>query len=284
VNSATVARMSRSRLHLQHGPIDLILDGDGTEDSVDLAFAVATARFLRVLDELVEELSALRSRTEPSTRFRSPIARRMQMAAAQFLPEFSTPMVAVAGAVADEICAAATATENLDRLVVNNGGDIALYLSPETEVRVGLVAGDPVVARPIGVLRLAASEPVRGVATSGWRGRSWSFGIADSATVLAASAATADAGATFVANAVNLPDHREIQRRPAVEVDDNSDLGARLVTVAVGHLSDDEADAALTSGIDQANTLVEAGMIRGAVITLRGRMMTAGRVQIEPLP
>jgi hypothetical protein len=54
-------------------------------------------------------------------------------------------------------------------------------------------------------LTIRSEDGVRGVATSGWRGRSFSLGIADAVTVLARSGAEADAAATLIANAVNLP-------------------------------------------------------------------------------
>ena len=54
---------------------------------------------------------------------------------------------------------------------------------------------------------------MRGIATSGWRGRSFSLGIADAVTVLAATAAEADAAATVIANAVDLPGHPAIDTR-----------------------------------------------------------------------
>jgi uncharacterized protein len=66
--------------------------------------------------------------------------------------------------------------------------------------------------------------PVRGIATSGWRGRSFSRGIADSVTVLAKTAAMADAAATVIANAVNVV-HPGIVRRPACDIRDDSDWG-----------------------------------------------------------
>ena len=85
---------------------------------------------------------------------------------------------------------------------------------------------------------------MRGIATSGQGGRSFSLGIADAVTVLARRAADADAAATMIANAVDL-DHPAIQRRPAVRLDPDSDLGDLPVTVAVGDLSRSEVAAAL---------------------------------------
>ena len=66
---------------------------------------------------------------------------------------------------------------------------------------------------------------MRGIATSGWRGRSFSLGIADAVTVLADRAAAADAAATIIANAVDLPGHPAIVRVPACELAPDSDLG-----------------------------------------------------------
>ena len=102
-------------------------------------------------------------------------------------------------------------------------------------------------------------DPVRGVATSGRHGRSFTLGIADAVTVLAADAATADAAATLLANAVDLPGHPAIDRTPAVELAPDSDLGDRLVTVGVGHLADEEIEAALAAGHAAAEAMRRAG-------------------------
>ena len=120
--------------------------------------------------------------------------------------------------------------------------------------------------------------PVRGVATSGWRGRSWSLGIADSVTVLAASGAAADAAATMIANAVDVASPA-IERRRACDVDDDTDLGERLVTVGVGPLSEQAIEAALANGAKLAGELCEDGLIWGAVLALQGRYRVAGGVR-----
>jgi ApbE superfamily uncharacterized protein (UPF0280 family) len=192
-------------------------------------------------------------------------------------------MAAVAGAVAEEILAALVAGGGVTRAYVNNGGDIAVHLGPGESFRVGLVADVDRATRHghrlavDGTFELKDSLPVRGVATSGWRGRSWSLGIADSVTVLAATAATADAAATMIANAVNVA-HPAIRRRPAEEVDDNTDLGRLPVTVEVGPLPEDAVAAALASGVDRAAGLAERGLIWGAVLVLQSRVRVVGGV------
>ncbi|MBL8157564.1 MAG: UPF0280 family protein, partial [Anaerolineae bacterium] len=65
--------------------------------------------------------------------------------------------------------AAMLAEAPLDRAYVNDGGDIALHAAPGRSIRVGLVA-DLAAAVPDGVVCVPAESPVRGIATSGWRG------------------------------------------------------------------------------------------------------------------
>ena len=178
------------RLHLQHGPIDLILEAWGPPAAVAAAYARATARFAPLLAELVAELPALRS-PAPAP-LHGETARRMTRAVAPFRPTFITPMAAVAGAVADTILAAMTAGAPLDRAYVNDGGDIALHLAPGEAITAAIAARAGLPDR----VRVPDPDPVRGIATSGWRGRSFSLGIADAVTVLAPTAAEADAAAT----------------------------------------------------------------------------------------
>ncbi|MGZ4132441.1 MAG: UPF0280 family protein [Actinomycetota bacterium] len=266
-----------SRLHLQHGPIDLIVEATGEPAAVAAAYTRAWDRFRPLLDELVEELSLLRTPIGPEhRRVRGTVAGRMVEAVRRFPGSFVTPMAAVAGAVADEVCAAMwTEDHGLDRCYVNDGGDIALRLGPGAVWRMGLV---PVPDRPsvLGTATIRADDPVRGVATSGRHGRSFSLGIADAVTVLAADAATADAAATLVANAVDLPGHPAVRREPAAELAPDSDLGERLVTTSVGPLTEEEAYDALASGLAEAKRMRGNGAIVAAVLCLEGQVLTTG--------
>jgi hypothetical protein len=119
------------------------------------------------------------------------------------------------------------------------------------------------------------AAPVRGIATSGRGGRSLSLGIADSVTVLARTGAEADAAATVVGNAVNV-DSPAVRRLPASQVKDDSDLGEIPVTVEVGPLSDAEIARALDRGAAEAERLLAAGLIHGALLRLRGRQRVIG--------
>jgi len=259
------------RLHLQDGPIDLIVEARGAQVMVRAAYEAAIRRFTGLLDELCEELPKLRRAAQPHTRsLKGHVARRMHDAVAPFAADgFITPMAAVAGAVAEEILGAMTEAADLDRAYVNNGGDIALHLGESQSFSVGLV-DRPDRLSLIGRTRIAAEDTTRGVATSGWRGRSFSLGIADAVTVLARNAAQADAAATVIANAVDLPGHSAVARGPAHDIQPDSDLGARLVTLNVGHLPFFDIADALEAGAVCARRLVAAGLIDGAALHLQG--------------
>lgn len=250
------------RLHLHHGPIDLIIEVIGA--SKQSAYQRAIKRFDTILSRLVDELPALR-RPLDGYRFCGPVARRMARAVAPHATGFVTPMAAVAGAVADEMLAALVADTNIPKAYVNNGGDIAFHLSPGQSVTsVG----------PAGGICISSESRSRGIATSGWRGRSQSLGIADAVTVVAKTAAEADVAATLIANAVDLPGHPAIARAPASEINPDSDLGDRLITTDVGPLSRSDIDSALTRGLAVARDFVERGMIHEAALGLAGRVET----------
>jgi hypothetical protein len=186
-------------------------------------------------------------------------------------------MAAVAGAVAEEILSVMTSAANLSRSYVNDGGDIALHVAPGEYFVVGMVERPD---RPslFGTATLDSMQPVRGIATSGWRGRSFSLGIADAVTVLADRAAVADAAATIIANAVDLPGHPSIVRIPARDVAPDSDLGDRRVTQEVGELSRGEIAAALDAGVAVARRLLLGGLIRAAALRLCGETRLVGTV------
>ncbi len=321
------------RLHLQDGPIDLIVRADGAAPAVAEAYGIAAEALTGMLDALCGELEFLRApavsrpspfrenrapipasrdgtrvpgradegRSSPTVAhppssplcgpsplrgerraFSGPVARRMAAAVAPFAGStFITPMAAVAGAVAEAVLDAMVGAVALDRAFVNNGGDIALHCAPGHAFTVGLVDRPD---RPslFGRARIGAEGGVRGIATSGWRGRSFSRGIADAVTVLAGSAAAADAAATVVANAVDLPGHPAVRRAPADSIHPDSDLGPRLVTRGVGPLPASDVARALAAGAEVAEELLARGLILGAALHLQGRSATVGGPDASP--
>jgi ApbE superfamily uncharacterized protein (UPF0280 family) len=260
------------RLHLQDGPIDLIVEACGDAAEVHAAYDAAARRFNGLLDTLCEELPELRKAADPvSCRLRGKIARRMHEAVAPYAEKhFITPMAAVAGAVAQEILGAMVEAANLKRAYVNNGGDIAIHLTDGEHFTVGL-ADRPDRPGLMGTTVIEFGDRARGIATSGRHGRSFSLGIADAVTVLARTAAQADAAATVIANAVDLPGHPAILRCLAHDLQPDSDLGARLVTRDVGMLQAFEIASALESGADKARALLARGLIESAALRLHGK-------------
>jgi ApbE superfamily uncharacterized protein (UPF0280 family) len=283
--TATRAHFPDGRQHFQHGPIDIVIGADGDATAVAAAHEAAWQRFSTVLAELAAELLLLRRPLRGPCALRGGIAQRMWLACRPHHADYITPMAAVAGAVAQELIGFYQ-RPGVARAWVNNGGDIALHLSPGASLRVGLFAD---------LARLDARQlceglaldahftvqqdmPVRGIATSGWRGRSFSLGIADSVTVLARSAADADAAATMIANAVNVDDPA-IVRAPASSLKDDSDLGDIAVTVDVPPLAHEQVQAALRAGLKRARALQSRGLIWSAALICQGRCARA-----EPVP
>lgn len=282
-------RLPDGRWHLQHGPIDIVIGASGDASSVEAAHEDAWLRFRGILAELVEELPLLRLPVRGLCPLCGPVARRMWNACQPYKSSFITPMAAVAGSVAQELIACYS-TGGVARAWVNNGGDIALHLAPSQSVRIGLYADMSHLdlnelrggIRTDGQFEISGLLPVRGVATSGWRGRSYSLGIADSVTVLARTAAEADAAATVIANAVNLADPR-IQRRPACELKDDSDLGDLPVTVDVPPLEPARVQQALRAGLRRAQALRAEGLIWSAALICQNQIASTDTAAMGPL-
>jgi len=280
---ATRQALSNGRWHFQHGPIDIVLLLEGESSACELALQKAWQRFETVLPELVRELPALRCPVAALQDhcFEGVVAQRMHQAASVMAwasaDGFVTPMAAVAGSVAQEVMQA-LALPGVDRAYVNNGGDIALHFQ-RGEWRIGVVSqlAQALTTDPIselvtdGQFVINAAMPVRGVATSGWGGRSFSLGVADSVTVLADTAALADVAATLIANAVNLQ-HPGIQRRPANSLRDDTDLGNRMVTVGVPSLPAPLIQEALQLGLDCARGLQARGHLQAAFLCCQGQV------------
>lgn len=261
------------RLHLHHGPIDLIIGAEGPGQ--DAAFQMATNRFQTILTGLVAELDALRQPYNGHS-FTDLVARRMSKAIAPYAETlFITPMAAVAGAVADEVLAALVNAGDVATAYVNNGGDIAFHLTKGQSVRA---------VSPAGPIEITYSDPARGIATSGWQGRSHSLGIADAVTVVARSAAMADAASTLIANAVDLPGHPAIKRTPAADIENDDELGETLVTTDVGPLSLKEVKEALDRGADFASDCLARGLILGAVLSLKEQTRVVSTQQNPAVP
>lgn len=278
-DAPTVQRLEGDRLHLQHGPIDVVLRAWGASSAVRDAYDAVVTRFGAILPELAGELTELRRPMSDRPQVTGPVALRMLAACRPHAGIFVTPMAAVAGAVADELMDCMVEAAPLDRAFVNDGGDIAIHLTEGETMEIAVAADFTGGAIPTlnGRITLRDTDGIGGIATSGAQGRSFSLGIADSVTVLARDAATADVAATLIANAVNIDDPL-VRRSPARALDPDSDLGDHLVTTAVGTLSPAQIAAALAAGHDRAEQFRRRGLIRDAALVLKGETRVLGRI------
>ncbi len=264
------------RLHLNHGPIDLIIEAFGEENNVKSAYNRVSHEFDTLLSELVSDLADLRKPIGDQTiTISTEIGLRMKEAVFPFSSDFITPMAAVAGSIADHMLCVLCKKNNITKAYINNGGDIAVYLGRGEYFKIG-IAEHPLKARLAGIISISDGDGIQGIATSGRHGRSHSLGIADSVTVLAETGAIADAAATMIANAIDLPDSPIVSRLPATELSPDSDLGARLVTVDVGCLSDSDTIKAIEGGYMLAETYRQNGLIKAAWLSLQGLVKIVG--------
>lgn len=278
-------------LHLRHGPIDLFLfvDTDSRQDQQE-AYRCAAFSFKDILPTLCGELDVLRSPMgHPVGSVDGKVAKRMIDAASHYADaHFVTPMIAVAGSVADYLVDLLGATVEARRIYVNNGGDISVKLAEGETFSVGICSD--INSGRIGAQgTVSFDDGIGGIATSGWAGRSHSLGIADAVTVLAPSAALADVAATLIANEVDLPNSIKVERAPAHTLAPDSDLGARLVTTRVLALTDGEIGHALGGGRKLAQELIADGLVHTVYLSLQGVDIVIGPgsrgiLPIGPIP
>ncbi|MGH1492112.1 MAG: UPF0280 family protein [Acidimicrobiales bacterium] len=270
-NGPQISELADGRIHVNHGPIDLLITIDAS--SVRRAAATNALRDVchGLLDGLVMDLDRLRSEDQSGWIASGPTAKRMVDAAAAVSDlGFVTPMAAVAGSVAETVCDALwsgpSSPHGLDRVIVNNGGDIAFALADGATLDVALA--DVMTGELSRTVRVGSNDPVRGIATSGRHGRSFTLGIADSVTVLAETASVADVAATVIASTVDLPGSARVTRSEASDIDASSDLGDRKVVTEVLPLSRDEEQQALQPGLELAETLRARSTIVAAFLKL----------------
>ncbi|MDC0227216.1 hypothetical protein OAK51_01830 [Alphaproteobacteria bacterium] len=249
-----------NRLFLRHGPINIVLEAIGIDK--DLAYQNVKEYFETLLEQFVLDMELLKKEVVFNRKFNNKISQSMQDATERYSPAFITPMAAVAGSVADNILRVLINNKNLDKAYVNNGGDISFYLNKNQIMKASLAAIPNMIAE------IKYKDKSRGIATSGWRGKSFSRGIADSVTVLADNAAMADAAATMIGNAVDIHNHPKIKKRPANEIYEDSDLKNLLITVEVENLTKVEIKEALKNGYQTALQYVQKDMINTALIQL----------------
>jgi len=259
-------------MYLEIGPASLVVIGEKDGRPYDFD-RVRVENMIRVIMEEIRNcLPILKQKANriKKSRFLPDVAKKMVMAAQLIDGATLTPMSAVAGAVADSVIDHFR-NEGLDFMSVNNGGDISILNSSRRLVRVGI--GDIKQNKPISRVLSVEGLNEFGMATSGFGGRSFTLGLADSVTVVAENGATADAAATHICNCTSVATDRVV-RRKASEIDPLTDIGDEYVTVSIGQLNDKLIATALDNGLTIAANMKKQQMIYDAVIDLRGSMVT----------
>ena len=149
-----------------------------------------------------------------------------------------TPLAAVAGAASD-VVADFMFSKGGTKIIVDNGGDIAIRLREGEVARVG-VKTEIDANQPDYLISIDSAMGIGGVATSGLGGRSFTKGIASAATVLSETAAFSDAAATVIGNFTNVEDPN-IMRSLAEKIYPDTDIGGEWVTIEVGELSQEKS-------------------------------------------
>lgn len=251
-------RMTIQALHRGRPLIDLALEGG------QVAF--------RVLEELAQFLPVIKKKAhEIKVEEDFPVVvEKMIEATRRMEARDLTPLAAVAGATSDVVADFMTGRE-ATKVIVDNGGDIAVRLQEGEEARVGIKTEIDAKSSAY-LLRIRAGANIGGITTSGLGGRSFTKGIASAVTVLADTAALADAAATVIGNATLVQDPT-IKRCLPETIYPDTDIPGEYVTAEVGDLSVQKIEEALQKGLQEALRIERHGHIRGAFIAVKGRTM-----------
>jgi len=193
------------KLYIEYGPTNLEIEV--TNDNHIEIYQFILSIFKNKFDELAKEKDKLKRKTLAKRKFNSEIGKIMQKSTEIFLPKFITPMAAVAGSLSESLLDDLLKNFVLDKIYINNGGDVAVYSSGHKNFTFSVGKNSEI------QIFLEKVNGHYGVATSGWKGRSFSLGIADSVTVVAKSASIADAAATMIANDIYIDYHPNIKKR-----------------------------------------------------------------------
>ncbi|MBS3920728.1 MAG: UPF0280 family protein [Deltaproteobacteria bacterium] len=196
------------------------------------------------------------------------IVRRMIEATQKIEEPDLTPLAAVAG-TASEMVADFIFNKGGTKVIVDNGGDIAIRLREGEVARVG-VKTEISAKQPAYLISIDSTMGIGGVATSGFGGRSFTKGIASAATVLAERASLADAAATVIGNFTNVDDPN-ITRTLAERIYPDTDIAGEWVTTRMGELSQEKIEQALNNGLSKASVISKKQLIYGALIALKGK-------------
>lgn len=259
------------KYYLDYGPMQMTLQAFNHDEPLDEEIKAAAAYACELLKELSANLQLARI---PAVHIKKTenlplILKKMIDATKKCQDPSLTPMAAVAGSMAD-LVADYLVLKGATRAIVNNGGDIALRIEDDNPIRVGIASYIDAPSYDY-VIQLDRRSAVRGIATSGLGGRSFTKGIAFAVVCLGADGGTADACATVVANNVYYP-HPGIKQMAAEKLDPSTDIAGQLVTVSVEGVDSGTYQKALRNGLDKARQFYQQDLLKGAILFVGGYM------------
>jgi ApbE superfamily uncharacterized protein (UPF0280 family) len=227
---------------------------------------------IRVLEDLAKFLPVIKRKSlELEVKGAFPeVVRRMIEATKRMEEPDLTPLAAVAGTASD-VVADFMYSKGGTKIIVDNGGDIAIRLREGEVARVGVKTEIDAI-QPAYLLAIDSMMGVGGLATSGLGGRSFTKGIASAATVLSETASLSDGAATVIGNFTNVEDPN-ITKSLAEKIYPDTDIAGEWVTIKVGRLSQEKIEEALKRGLSKAYTICQKGLIKGALIALQGKVV-----------
>lgn len=266
----SISRLEGGDVVAEFGPMRLVISafvGKVPQQQMSVRAAEESFTYLERLARLKKFLGKRFPRMPAD--LKDPIAIKMIRSVQAVGNQNLTPMAAVAGTIADAV-ADFLYNRGMTKVVVDNGGDVAVRLERKTSVTVGI--RQEIDKQEISnVLSLDSRSSSWGVTTSGLGGRSLTRGIASAATVIARNASLADAAATDVANASYIEDPHVIQV-PSEEIDPNTDIPGLNVTIKVGPLNEDKKSLSISRAIKRAEELTNKGIILGALVAVQGKV------------
>ena len=263
------SKIIEERLYLEYGPTNLVVEAVHKDKQKIYNYIIKNID--QMLSELSLELSKLREKTKDSTKFNSQIAKKMNDSTKIFLPRFITPLASVAGAISETLLDETLSKFDLEKIYINNGGDAAIFLKKKQKLKFLVASTNSF------LITLEGDNCKYGIATSGWKGRSFSMGIADSVTTIAKSSAIADAAATVIANDTDIKNHKNIKKQEASKIDEYSDLKNKLVTTYVGELSLNDIQKSLKKGVMTAKSLIKKNIILTALLNIKENYVYVGK-------
>jgi len=259
-------------MFLEIGPASLVIIGEKDGEPYEFQKEKLVQKVKSILGEIREYLPVLKQKAYKikNTKHMPDVPRKMVEAVKAIDEASLTPMAAVAGSVADGI-KKFLRNEGLDLVSVNNGGDISIFNKKGRGLKIDI--GDILTGKSSPYMLNIEQLIDFGLATSGFGGRSFTLGLADSVTVIAATGAVADAAATFICNCTNT-ESDQVVRQKAAEVDPLTDIPDEKVTIRIGKLYEEDIFNALENGLNVAAYIKNKKHIYDAIVKFRGHMVT----------